>query len=397
MMTEQTIEIVARLREILRRRGLSQREFARLTGKTEAEVSRWLSGSMGISKANIRKLEAVLNEPLTADSTFVSEIKTLRIGMIGTGSIASRFVQEVPHVSDCVVTAVYNPYLVETIEFCKRYEISKIANTLQELFEVSDAIYVASPIATHYEYAKKALENGKHVICEMPFTQTMQEAEELYDIARRSNLVLLPALKTAYCPSFIQLIDIVESGEIGQLIDVTATVTQLLPPQTSLEFSNERLLENSTYVLLAAFKLFGSQYKKVHVHTVYEQKDGVATESQTPSGAKAIYSHIILEYGDRTASLKTGVGVKSEGSLVISGTKGYVYIPAPWWKTDYFEVRYENQNDNKKYFFPYESSGLRYEIEAFRNAVMNKSRFRVRLTREENLKMIKIQSMIVNS
>ena len=95
MMTEQTIEIVARLREILRRRGLSQREFARLTGKTEAEVSRWLSGSMGISKANIRKLEAVLNEPLTADSTFVSEIKTLRIGMIGTGSIASRFVQEV--------------------------------------------------------------------------------------------------------------------------------------------------------------------------------------------------------------------------------------------------------------------------------------------------------------
>ena len=104
-----------------------------------------------------------------------------------------------------------------------------------------------------------------------------------------------------------------------------------------------------------------------------------------------------MEYGDRTASLKTGVGVKSEGSLVISGTKGYVYIPAPWWKTDYFEVRYENQNDNKKYFFPYESSGLRYEIEAFRNAVMNKARFRVRLTREENLKMIKIQSMIVKS
>ena len=397
MMTEHSIEVVERLRDILRRRGLSQREFARLTGKTEAEMSRWLSGSMGISKANIRKLEAVLNEPLTADSTFVSEIKTLRIGMIGTGSIASRFVQEVPHVSDCVVTAIYNPYLVEAIEFSKRYEISKIASTLQELFEVSDAIYVASPIATHYDYAKKALENGKHVICEMPFTQTMQEAEELYDIARRSNLVLLPALKTAYCPSFIQLIDIVESGEIGQLIDVTATVTQLLPPQTSLEFSNERLLENSTYVLLAAFKLFGPQYKKVHVHTVYEQKDGVATESQTPSGAKAIYSHIILEYGDRTASLKTGVGVKSEGSLVISGTKGYVYIPAPWWKTDYFEVRYENQNDNKKYFFPYESSGLRYEIEAFRNAVMNKARFRVRLTREENLKMIKIQSMIVKS
>ena len=346
---------------------------------------------MGISRANVARLEKILGEPLSKDSDYVCPIKTLRISKIGTGSIASRFVQEVPHVSNCIVSAAYNPCVSDAAEFCKHYGISKIASTLQELFDVSDAIYVASPIATHYEYAKAALENGKHVLCEMPFMRTKEEAEELYCLARNANLVLLPALKTAYCPSFIQLIDIVTSGEIGQLIDVTATVTQLLPPQTSVEFSNERLLENSTYVLLAAFKMFGSQYDKAHVHTVYENNGNVQKES------KAIYSHIILEYGDRTASLRTGVGVKSEGSLVISGTKGYVYIPAPWWKTDYFEVRYENQSDNKKYFFPYESSGLRYEIEAFCNAIMHKSRFIDRLTREENLKMLKLQSSIVKS
>ena len=49
--------------------------------------------------------------------------------------------------------------------------------------------------------------------------------------------------------------------------------------------------------------------------------------------------------------MKVGQGVKSEGELIISGTKGYIYVPAPWWKTEYFEVRYENQENNRRYFY----------------------------------------------
>ncbi len=52
----------------------------------------------------------------------------------------------------------------------------------------------------------------------------------------------------------------------------------------------------------------------------------------------------------KTDYFEVGIGVKSEGELVISGTKGCIYVPAPWWKTDYFEIRCENSNDNKKYF-----------------------------------------------
>ena len=65
------------------------------------------------------------------------------------------------------------------------------------------------------------------------------------------------------------------------------------------------------------------------------------------------------------ASFKVGKGVKSEGEMVISGTKGYVYVPAPWWKTDYFEIRYENPADNKRFFFQLEGEGIRYEILSF--------------------------------
>ena len=111
---------------------------------------------------------------------------------------------------------------------------------------------------------------------------------------------------------------------------------------------------------------------------------------------KILFSNVSLEYKDAIATFKVGVGVKSEGNLVISGTKGYIYVPAPWWKTDYFEVRFENQNDNKKYFFPYESSGLRYEIQAFIDCVKRKAFYREYITKEENLRILGTQNKIYN-
>ena len=67
--------------------------------------------------------------------------------------------------------------------------------------------------------------------------------------------------------------------------------------------------------------------------------------------------------------MKVGTGVKSEGELIVSGTKGYVYIPAPWWKTDYFEVRYENAEDNRRYFYQLDGEGIRYTIAAFLKSI----------------------------
>ena len=69
------------------------------------------------------------------------------------------------------------------------------------------------------------------------------------------------------------------------------------------------------------------------------------------------------------ASIEVGDGVKSEGELIVSGTKGYIYVPAPWWKTDYFEIRYEDQSQNKRYFYQLDREGIRYELVAFTRAI----------------------------
>ena len=65
------------------------------------------------------------------------------------------------------------------------------------------------------------------------------------------------------------------------------------------------------------------------------------------------------------ASIKIGNGIKSEGELIISGEKGYIYVPAPWWKTDYFEVRYEDTTRNRRCFYQLDGEGIRYEIIVF--------------------------------
>jgi hypothetical protein len=63
-------------------------------------------------------------------------------------------------------------------------------------------------------------------------------------------------------------------------------------------------------------------------------------------------------------------GVKSEGDLIVSGTKGYIYVPAPWWKMDYFELRYENIVDNRRYFYQLDGEGIRYELISFAKSII---------------------------
>lgn len=74
-------------------------------------------------------------------------------------------------------------------------------------------------------------------------------------------------------------------------------------------------------------------------------------------------------YSGAVASFKVGKGAKSEGELIVTGTDGYAYVPAPWWKTDCFEIRYENPADNKRYFYQLDGEGIRYELVAFLKSI----------------------------
>ena len=103
-----------------------------------------------------------------------------------------------------------------------------------------------------------------------------------------------------------------------------------------------------------------------------------------------IYTKGVLRYSKAICSFKLGLGVKTEGNLVISGTKGYAYVPAPWWKTDYFELRYEDQNENKKFFYKWDGAGLRYEIQEFMSCIYNNRLNSIRLRPTESIAIANI-------
>ena len=108
-----------------------------------------------------------------------------------------------------------------------------------------------------------------------------------------------------------------------------------------------------------------------------------------------MFTKAVFRYEHAVASFQVGLGVKTEGSMTIAGTKGYVYVPAPWWKTDYFEVRYEDQNQNKKYFYPFVGEGLRYEIKDFVASILSNGSHFNKISKKENMKMAEVQELYI--
>lgn len=311
---------------------------------------------------------------------------SVRIGVIGTGSIARRFVPEASFVSGNEISAAYNPDTEACRDFCRTFGIGTAASRLEELLANCDAVYVASPHYTHFEYAKAALEAGKDVFCETPFVLHLAEAKELYAIAEAKRRTLMVAHKTAYCPAFRHLVTMLKSGVIGKIVDINASVTTLTD-ERSVKLDHNRfggsMNENACFPLLPILKLLGQDVRNINFYSI--MKNDVD-----------MYTKAVFRYDNATASFQVGLGAKTEGNMVISGTKGYIYVPAPWWKTDYFEQRFEDQNLNRKCFFPFMGEGLRYEIREFISHILNPDQSLYLLTKEEILKMTQIQEDYIN-
>lgn len=314
------------------------------------------------------------------------ERPVVKLGVVGTGSIASRFVPECENVNNVKVVASFNPNKEANRLFTEKYSIPLAANSYDELLKECDSVYIASPYATHYAYCKPALQAGKNVLCETPFVIRESETEELYDLAEKMHVTLMVALKTAYCPAFGHLFSLLKSGVIGEIVEINTSSTTLLDAGDYLPQGGRyggSMIENGCFTMLPIFKFFGVDYKNINFY------------SKVQNGVD-IFTKAVFRYDHAVASFQVGLGVKTEGNLIISGTKGYVYVPAPWWKTDYFEVRYEDQNQNKKYFYPFVGEGLRYEIKDFVFSIVSKNFRSAKLTKAEVLSMARVQEQFLN-
>ena len=326
------------------------------------------------------RTKGISSTMLRAESTTI-----VKVGIIGCGRVANRFPKEAAVVSGVEVVAAYDTNLEAANLLSSGNEKVVVYPEISDFYDAVDAVYVATPHLSHYNYIKQALEAGKHVLCETPMVLNGDEAKEVYTLAESKGLILMEANKTAHCPAFNHLMVMIKSGVIGEVIDIEASLSQLLD-KNGREFDPKQgggaLFEQASYPLLPIFKLCGINYENLNLYSRMDK--GIDT-----------YTRGVFRYDKAVCSFKVGLGVKTEGSLVISGTKGYAYVPAPWWLTDYFEFRYEDQNENKKFFYKWDGFGLRYEIQEFISSIINHRFSNSRLRRRESIQMAKVMQQFI--
>lgn len=296
-----------------------------------------------------------------SSSLIRTKLQKVRLGIVGETTSFEKFIAECEKVNGVCVVGVCTDYPQYLSEKLKSLEI--ITSDYQKLLDEVDAIYLVSNPILHMQYIKKALESNKHVLCESPMTISKSECEQLFLLAKQRKLILAEANKTAYSTAYERLTLMLKTGVIGNVVSVDVTSTSLtndmFAPQQDKYGEWNSITTWGAKALLPVFQILGTNYVERSIVSMVENRDTMYDK----------FSKIDFVYPHAVASVKVGKGVKSEGELIISGTKGYIYVPAPWWKMDYFEVRYENAEENRRYFYQLDGEGIRYQVVSFVNSI----------------------------
>lgn len=278
----------------------------------------------------------------------------ISIGLVGSPERFIKFARECGFVNGVEVKGIYTADLSSTQELFGQLPI--ITNHYAGLLDDVNAVYINSHPSEHYDYIKQALLARKHILCELPLTLNTAQCQELHELAKQQGCILMGAVKTAYSTAYSRLLLLVKEGRIGQVVSVDATCTRLKKDHDA-PGAWQSICAWGPTALLPVFQILGGKYKDCQII------------SKIVNQSHDSFTKINFTFDSAVASIKVADGVKSEGELIVSGTGGYIFVPAPWWKTDYFEIRYEDVKRNRRYFYQLDGEGIRYEIAAFLKAI----------------------------
>ncbi len=299
----------------------------------------------------------------------------LKLGILGVDSVADRFYSESKAVSGLEVTAVYDADTQKMNKFCRGKGGLERRDSVDDVLQICDAVFINTPADEHFEQILAAIQAGCHVICTPPMFLTTGEAKLCYRRADEAGVVLFEGIKTLYFPAFEHMLLLIKSGIIGSVKDIDVSCSQI--PENMDQVAKNRFLGSmydwGTTALLPIIKIYESVCEDCDL--INFQKDDFS-----------YFTRGFLRYANATASVRVGKGMKVEGELIITGTKGYLYVPAPWWRTEYFEVRSEDLRNVRKFFYNYEGDGFRYMIHSFLETIDAPERGSFRHTRQEILR-----------
>ena len=279
---------------------------------------------------------------------------SIRWGILGAGRIAGSFADAVSQHTRAQLVAVGSRNRDRAERFATAHGIPTTHLGYEALVEDPhvDVIYVATPHSEHLEHALLAIRAGKHVLVEKAFTRNAAEAEQVFAAAREAGVFVMEAMWTRFLPHVSALHQVVDAGEIGEIVNVSADHGQLMAfdPTSRLfdpALAGGALLDLGVYPVSFAQDLLGAP-------------DAVtATGTLAETGVDGQVS-IVLSYGARTqATLSTTLWARTPTVALVSGTEGYIEVAGPFYRPTSFRV---TRLDGRVWTFDQPStSGMQYE------------------------------------
>ena len=289
----------------------------------------------------------------------------LNWGILGTGMIAHKFANDLPAAPRASLAAVGSRTLDSASKFTSQHGGQSHPNYDSLLADTNvDAVYISLPNGMHHEWSIKALEAGKHVLCEKPFAADTDQAEEMFDVAEKTGCVIIEAFMYRTHPGIQQLIKVIQSGVIGQIKTARANFT----------FCREADPKDARYHPSQA----GGGLMDVGCYCFNLLRATLGTEPESLACDAHLHPMGVDDYAvgtlrfpkDILATFTCGMTVFNNWQCSFGGTKGYIQTDNPWFGCESFKV--VDENDNETIYENPSTMGLyAYEVEAFANTILD--------------------------
>ncbi|MCB0749863.1 MAG: Gfo/Idh/MocA family oxidoreductase [Ignavibacteriae bacterium] len=291
--------------------------------------------------------------------------KTFNWGIIGPGRIAHKFAEATSVIDNCEIYAVASRDVKKAEEFSKQYNAEKTYSSYEDLVNDKniDAVYIATPHPFHYEQTKLALEAGKNVLCEKPFTVNAKQAKELLDLAKEKNLFLMEALWTRFLPIYKLVRNWLDEKILGETILLTST----------FGYAFERnLIDRKFNHALAGGALLDLGVYSIAISQWVLRKDPISFSASGFLGETNVdeMTAVNLNYGDRVVSqFSCNLLSKNDNSFIIYGSKGKIEIHNMFWAATKATLTIDGKEITEER--PFKATGFEYQIEEVINCIKN--------------------------
>ncbi len=255
----------------------------------------------------------------------------IRWGIVGPGTIAHKFAEALANVEDATLSAVASRSEANAKAFAQKYSIPTIFVGYESMAssDAVDAVYICTPQAFHAYNALMFLKAGKHVLCEKPICVNATEARMLRDCAKENGVFIMEAMWTRFLPAINEACAIAQSGEIGEILSVSADFCfRTTPEEEPKLFKNElaggSILDVGVYSFNFASFFLGTN--PTEIISTMQVADGVDVQT---------YALLKYESG-AVADLSSAICLHKSDHAFVYGTKGFIRVPCFYGASELF-------------------------------------------------------------